>query len=627
MDAALADLKSSDSLSISEAARKHEVGRSALSRRFNRKATSAAQYHDSTRLLNNAQERELLKYIRSLCERCLPPTPKIVANIAQELCGKAPSKNWATRFVARNRDQLDARYLNTLDLARHKADSRASYEQYFDILNTRIKDYDILPENMYNMDEKGFLIGRLQKTQRVFTKDLYKQGKLVGAGQDGSREWITVVATICADGTSLSPTVIYKAVSGDLRDTWLEDFEPSQQSCYFTSSPKGWTTDELGYSWLTGLFEKETAAKAKGSWRLLFVDGHGSHVNMKFLNWCEQNRILVAIYLPHSTHRLQPLDVSVFAPLAHHYSQGLDSLIRQSEGHAAMSKRDFFAIFWPAFEKAFTQTNIASAWSKTGIVPFNPKEVLAMFSSPSENITEQLSAERSASGSSSSAFDSPSKAKKLRTIVNGSTAGIDKRTRRTLDKLGDAILGLSAKLTLSRLRNKQLETALRLEQKKKKRQRKVLEELRSSEGSGALIMSPTKIQRARDLAMSREQEKEQLARDKESRAQERSKEKARKQEEAQRKREDRAVASAARKEAAAEKKAARAKAKADKMASKQLENQSGVARRRSRGRPRSQTAVVSAKASPVRPVVEKSSKQPVTRRGRNVRRPARYDEF
>jgi hypothetical protein len=118
---------------------------------------------------------------------------------------------------------------------------------------------------MYNMDEKGFLIGRLQKTQRVFTKDLYKQGKLTRAGQDGSREWITVVATICAGGTSLSPTLIYKAVSSNLRETWLIDFEPSRQSCSFTFSPYGWTSDELGYSWSTGLFKEEMAVRAERS--------------------------------------------------------------------------------------------------------------------------------------------------------------------------------------------------------------------------------------------------------------------------------------------------------------------------------------------------------------------------
>ena len=626
MDAALADLESTDNLSISEAARKYGVGRSALSRRFNHKATSKAQYHDSTRLLNNVQENELLKYIRRLCERCLPPTPKILASIAHEICGKKPSKNWAARFVARHRAQIDARYLNTLDLARHKADSRASYEHYFDMVGARIREYDMLPANTYKMDKKGFLVGRLQKTQRVFTRDLYEQGKLVGAGQDGSREWITVVATICADGTHLSPTLIYKAVSGSLRDTWLDGFEPRRQSCYFTSSPNGWTNDELGYSWLTGLFEKETAAKAKRSWRLLFVDGHSSHVNMNFLDWCEQHRILVAIYPPHSTHRLQPLDVGVFAPLAHYYSEGLDSLIRQSEGHTAMSKRDFFAIFWPAFEKAFTEKNMASAWSKTGILPFDPQKVLAMFSTTGGNTPERHPTPRPGSGSSSSAFDSPSKAKKLRSVLGGSVPMTDRRTRKTFEKLGDTVLGLSAKLTLSRLRNKQLGAALRQEQRKKKRQRKVIEELRSSEGLGTLIMSPTKIQRARDLAVSREQEKEQLARDRQLRAEERAKEKVRRQEEVQRRREERAVASVAKKAAAAEKRAARAKEKADKMERKLLEDQASASNRRSRGRPKKQIAAKMASPSPTEVIVEEAPEQPVTRRGRNLRRPARYSD-
>lgn len=126
--------------------------------------------------------------------------------------------------------------------------------------------------------------------------------------------------------------------------------------------------------------------------------------------------------------------------------------------------------------------------------------------------------------------------------------------------------------------------------------------------------------------MSREQEKEQLVRDRELRAQERSKGKARKQEEAQRKREDRAVASAARKTAAAEKKAARAKEKADKMALKHCEAQSSLSFRRPRRTPKLQTAAKSAKASPVEPVVGERTKQPVTRRGRVLRLPARYSD-
>ena len=71
------------------------------------------------------------------------------------------------------------------------------------------------------MDEKGFLIGHLQKVQRIFLKALMARQKLLGTSQDGNREWITIVATIYADGTSLPPALIYKAVSGDLQDIWL----------------------------------------------------------------------------------------------------------------------------------------------------------------------------------------------------------------------------------------------------------------------------------------------------------------------------------------------------------------------------------------------------------------------
>lgn len=125
-------------------------------------------------------------------------------------------------------------------------------------------------------------------------------------------------------------------------------------------------------------------------------------------------------------------------------------------------------------------------------------------------------------------------------------------------------------------------------------------------------MSPTKIQRARHIEMSREQDKEQLLRDRKLRAQKQAKERAKKQKGAQRRREDRAVASAARKTAAAEKKASRAKEKADKMASKQLETQPSVSIRRPRGRHPKHTAPKIAKASSVEPVVEERRKQPVT---------------
>ena len=51
------------------------------------------------------------------------------------------------------------------------------------------------------------------------------------------------------------------------------------------------------------------------------LDGHGSHVN---INFCDSNQILLAIYPPHSTHTLEPLDVALFGPLGKAYSNELN---------------------------------------------------------------------------------------------------------------------------------------------------------------------------------------------------------------------------------------------------------------------------------------------------------------
>ena len=63
--------------------------------------------------------------------------------------------------------------------------------------------------NLYNIDEKGFLVGMLIKAKRVFSKAVFELEKITYTIQDGNREWITVIAIIYVDGTTLSPGLIY----------------------------------------------------------------------------------------------------------------------------------------------------------------------------------------------------------------------------------------------------------------------------------------------------------------------------------------------------------------------------------------------------------------------------------
>lgn len=82
---------------------------------------------------------------------------------------------------------------------------------------------------------------------------------------------------------------------------------------------------------------------------------------------------------PHSTHSLQPLDVGIFSPLSRAYGNQLERFLHNSQGLSAITKRDFFALFWRSWDTALSSKNIESSWRSVGIWPWNPEHVLARF--------------------------------------------------------------------------------------------------------------------------------------------------------------------------------------------------------------------------------------------------------
>ncbi|EOA85995.1 uncharacterized protein SETTUDRAFT_76799, partial [Exserohilum turcica Et28A] len=80
---------------------------------------------------------------------------KYVANIAK----RQPSNSWVTRFLRRNREKIITRNTAGIDQNCKKADDFKDYYNYFRLLHDYIEKYDIQPQNIYNMDEKGFLLG------------------------------------------------------------------------------------------------------------------------------------------------------------------------------------------------------------------------------------------------------------------------------------------------------------------------------------------------------------------------------------------------------------------------------------------------------------------------------------
>jgi hypothetical protein len=64
-----------------------------------------------------------------------------------------------------------------MDRSRHHADSEASYREYFELLQAKIRKYDVEARHIYNMDEKGFTVAITEKTKCVSSKTLFQEKK------------------------------------------------------------------------------------------------------------------------------------------------------------------------------------------------------------------------------------------------------------------------------------------------------------------------------------------------------------------------------------------------------------------------------------------------------------------
>ena len=199
---------------------------------------------------------------------------------------------------------------------------------------------------MYNMDKNFFLISICITIKHIVSIKQLKSKKLLGASQDGSQEFISLLASICTDSTALTPILIYENKSGNLQNNWLEDYNHSVDTAYFAVSQKGWTNKDLRVLWLL-IFEHQTATKADLKWCLLIINNHSSHVNMHFINSCDEYYVILAILPPHSTHQLQPLDLKIFSPLATTYSNEINQIIQSSHGFTRLTKCNFWSTFKP----------------------------------------------------------------------------------------------------------------------------------------------------------------------------------------------------------------------------------------------------------------------------------------
>lgn len=333
--------------------------------------------------LTHNEEASLEQWIISMDERGLPLRIENVRQMANLLLRKRVEnratdqvtdlyrtdlqvgKCWVRNFVQRH-DTLKSRFNRRYDYQRAKCEDPIIIRDWFRLVQNVRAKYGIADEDIYNFDEMGFQMGVISTARVVCGSEKAKPVCI----QPGNREWVTVIECIRTDGWSLPPMVIFKGKQH--LSTWYSEQLPPDWT--IGVSENGWTNDTLGLSWLTDVFEKHTANRTKGRYRLLILDGHGSHNTPEFDLFCSEHSIITLCMPPHSSHLLQPLDVGCFASLKRSYGRQIELRIRTGLNH--IDKPDFLQAYYETRKETLITSHIQSGFAATGLVPYNPDRVL-----------------------------------------------------------------------------------------------------------------------------------------------------------------------------------------------------------------------------------------------------------
>jgi DDE superfamily endonuclease len=178
---------------------------------------------------------------------------------------------------------------------------------------------------------------------------------------------------ISATGVPLPPLVMFKGKS--VQQQWFpEDLRPFQ-GWEFTATDNGWTTDKTAVEWLEKIFIPLTQPSRPEEKRLLVLDGHGSHETTDFMYLCFQRNIHLLYLPPHTSHVLQPLDLSVFSSLKHSYRKEIGFLSNLMDS-SPIGKQNFLICYQKARRDALTISNIKSGWKASGLWPVSSAKPL-----------------------------------------------------------------------------------------------------------------------------------------------------------------------------------------------------------------------------------------------------------
>lgn len=123
--------------------------------------------------------------------------------------------------------------------------------------------------------------------------------------------------TMIAAGNSIPPMLIFPRVH--FKEFMLTGAPPGTIGGAY---PSGWSNETLFLRFMEH-FIKEVKPSVNNP-VILLMDNHESHISIPVINLAKTNGVILITFHPHTSHKMQPLDSSVFGPLKTFYSAAVN---------------------------------------------------------------------------------------------------------------------------------------------------------------------------------------------------------------------------------------------------------------------------------------------------------------
>ena len=271
---------------------------------------------------------------------------------------KRASEDWLLSFLKRH-PNLSLRTPEATSLARATSFNAHNVGQFYGNLDELFKRHKFEGHQIWNLDETG--VTTVHKPLKVIAEKGKKQVGRTTSGEKGTT--VTMEVAVNAIGNSVPPLFIFPRVN--FKPYFIQQGPPG---CIGAAHPSGWITAPIFLEYMKH-FHKHVSSSVENP-VLLILDNHISHLSVSVLDFCKENGIVLLSFPPHTSHRLQPLDVSVYGPFKKYYYTACCDWMNSHPG-SPISIYDIPVIAKEALANSLTPKNIMAGFQKAGIWPFN----------------------------------------------------------------------------------------------------------------------------------------------------------------------------------------------------------------------------------------------------------------